>query len=97
MHYYDDDYEDCCWHENAEVDVVDGILRCYECGHSRLATTVEIDAEYRWIAEYDEYVEREMNGPRFSLSAIYWRVRQAIHTFFFRRKHQFLSDDEIPF
>lgn len=82
-----------CWHENAEIDVVDGVGRCYECGHAWMASTAEIEAECRFLSEYEE----QMSGGENILMEMIWRVRQAIHTFFFRRKHKIVSDDDIPF
>lgn len=87
---YDDDPE--CDHDDYEVDILDGRCRC-TCGHAWHATNAQVEAEIEHQRAYDEWEHGENRRQ-------WWRDRwESVKSLFrWRRpKHQFVSDDDIPF
>jgi len=50
---------DDCWHEEADINILDGRAVCPRCGHAWWATNAEMDAELQWMIDYAEYEEHE--------------------------------------
>lgn len=90
MRYEDED--DPCDHDDYETDLLDGRCRCDRCGESWYATAAEIDAQLRFETEYHEAMERENRRQ-------WWRDRwdSVKSLFHWRKRPQFVSDDDIPF
>lgn len=58
---YNDEPEDECDHEDADVDVGDGRAHC-RCGHSWYLSAAELACEHKRIAAYAEW-EAEQQRP----------------------------------
>lgn len=88
--FYDDDAEDCCCHEDAELSF-DGHFHCYQCGYRWWASSGEIAAY--WAA-----YERAHRPPTWRerihemMASIKWRLAAV-----FRSPVRHETDDDIPF
>src|SRR5580692_634363 len=93
--YDEDGYgEEPCDHEDAETDCLDGRVRCDRCGASWYATSEELAAEHRRIAEYAEWETREHRREfwrKLTLS-IRWPIFRLLERIWPRKAHKVLDD-----
>lgn len=96
----DDEYDEPeCYHDDYDVDILEGRAHCNLCLESWYATEEEVRRQIEHQAEYDAWCrkqERREFWRRLTLP-VRWPVHWLLERIWPRKAHHVLLDEEIPF
>lgn len=97
--YRDDDYEEECFHEDYESDILTGEAWCNRCDHKWIQTPEEVEREIEHIRQYSEWERQEQRRERWrQITAPFrWAWYRVFNRVAPRTAIRALHDDEIPF
>jgi hypothetical protein len=94
---YDDEPE--CYHEDYDIDILEGRTYCNSCSESWYATEEQIAREIEHQREYAEWEDRQRRREfwRKLTLPIRWPVYRLLERIWPRKACSVLTNDEIPF